>query len=328
MKKIVQRALSLVGSKTTTVWLAGLFIIYYLSVAVWSGEAFSSIIGNLSSNNYFRSVYVLFVLNLIFRLVFNARALWPRKTVFFLRLPLYAGLIVFLVSFFMTLNMRESSQTIVTNGSEFDVPWENARYRVSGVDSALAKRSLREKESLIFDYEPRIMLIDESGGRHEIRAFPPKRLRSTFMHILNFGIAPGVELRRGRETLANGYMPLRLTPYGTTDTFEMPPFPYKFSLRILPTRVVRKGEETAREYDLSNPRYGIDVVKGDTLIANMQTDRMLTFDNDMSLRFSPPTDWVLLEFAYDPFLVPLVVGLVFLFAGLALYPLSFLRVRG
>ncbi len=328
MKKALQRALSLLGSKTATVWLAGFFILYYLSAAVWSGEAFSSFVGNLSSNNYFRSLYVLFALNLTFRIVLSARGLWPVKAVFFLRLPLYTGLVVFLVSFFMTLNIRESGQALVTDGSEFYIPWENARIRVAGVDSALAKRALREEKSLIFDYEPRVMLVDDSGGRHEIGAFPPKRLRSTFMHILNFGIAPGVELRRGREMLANGYMPLRLTPYGTTDTFELRPFPYKFYLRILPTRVVRKGEETAREYDLTTPRYGIDVVKGDTLIAKTQTDLMLTFDGDMSLRFFPPTDWVLLEFAYDPFLVPLVVGLVLVAAGLALYPLSFQRFRG
>jgi hypothetical protein len=324
MNKRVQAILSFVRSETATIWFLGFFIIYYLAKTVWSTEAFASLMENLSSSNLFRSAYVLLVLNITSRVSFAAWRLRRRKVLFFLRMPLYAGLILFLIFFFLGLNVRESNLALVSKGDPVEIPWEHEVYRVVSVDSALERHALRGDESLIFDYEPRITLIDGSGVHYNIGAFPPQRINSGYLHILNFGIAPGVELRQNGEVLYSGHIPMSLTPFGTIDSFEVKQLPYKFYMNILPTRTIKKGRETAREYDLSNPRYGVEVTRGDALIAKGQTDRTISFDGPVSLSFISPIDWVLLQSVYDPFLKPLLAGVVLLLMGAILYPFSIL----
>ncbi len=321
--KRLGRLMSFIGSTTLTVWLVGLFIVYYLSMAVWSKEAFATYITHLSRNNLFRIFYIIFFLNVTARIFSAFRALWSSKIRFFLRLPLYAGLVVFLFSFFMSLNIREYKWLIVGEGDVVELPHELGLLRIVRVESALKKRALRTEEAVIFDYEPKVVLQDERGERHTIGAFPPRLVSGTWMHILNFGIGPGVELRRDGEALFKGEIALRLTPFGSVDSFRIEPFPYKFYVSILPNRIVRKGKEAGRDYDLSAPRYQVAVAKGDKMIAKGETDAELMFDGDMSLKFFPPSDWVALDIAHDPFYPWFVSGLLLLLIGVVLYPFSF-----
>ena len=323
--RVIRVIISFLGSKTLTVWLVGALIVYYLTVAVWSREAFATFILNLSRNDLFRVLYVLFVINAALRIIAALKALWPRRRRFFLKLPLYAGLLLFIAAAFMSLNVRKSRIILLGHGDRVTVAWDRAPLRVIGIESALKKRMLRTEGSAVFDYEPSVTLIDGRGRRYSINAFPPKKIGSSFMHIMNFGIGPGVELRKGGRTVTKGYMALRLTPFGAVDRFAIDPYPYTFYLSILPNRVLKKGNEAARDYDLTTPRYRVEVTKGDRVIAGAETDTMISFDKDMSLHFSPPDDWVLLQAAYDPFFPWFVTGLVLLLLGSILYPFTFLR---
>lgn len=317
----MKRFTQFLGSKTLTVWLTGFFVIYYLTIAVWSKEAFASFIINLSRNNLFRSAFALFFLNVTIRVSKALIRLWPSKPIFLLRLPLYLGMPILLFTFFIGPSFRDTMQIPVTKGDIVEIPWEGAYLSVTGIEPALKKKALRRDDSSIFDYEPGITLMDGRGS-YRIGAFPPKRVGSTFMHILNFGIAPGVELRRNNEVVAAGNVALRLTPFGVVDSFELERLPYRFYLNIIPNRVIKKGREAEREYDLDRPLYEAKVIKGDRMIYKGSTDAAILFDGDTSLSFSAPVDWVLLEVVHDPFLIPFIVGLILTSFGILLYPFS------
>lgn len=325
--KLMRSCMVFLRSTTLTIWLVGLFLLSYLTVAVWSKEALGFFIMLLSSNNLFRFAYLVFFLNVTLRSVTALIILWPARARFFLRMPLYIGLVIFLFSFAMSVNIRQTKWILVGEGDIPDIPWEQNAFQVAHVESALEKKALRTEESLIFDYEPTLTVTDRNGVHYAIGAFPPRRALSTFMHVLNFGIGPGVELRKKDVIVARGEVALRLIPFGSVDTFDMPPFPYKFYLSLLPNRVIKKGKEIARDYDLEKPRYGIEIVKGEKVIAKGETDTQITFDRDMSLTFYKPANWVQLEVVHDPFLIGLGVGYALIFIGLISYVLEIVVFR-
>lgn len=314
--------LSFLRSKALTVWLLGALSLYYLTVAVWSKEAFASVVEGIARNNVPRSLYVLFLLNLTLRIVDRTKRLWQYKARLALQATLYAGLLLFLCVVFLSLNVRQTRWLLRGEGDPVELPWESAQYRVASVSPALREKALRTEGSAIFDYEPAVTLEDRSGRMHRIAAFPPVKVGSSYLHVLNFGIGPGVELRRGTKTLSEGNVALRLTPFGTVDKFTLEP--YTIYLSILPDKVVTRGAEKAKEYDLKKPLYHVVITRGDREIARGETDSVLRFDDGMSLRFAAPYDWVLLEVAYDPFYPAYVASLLLLFIGSVLYPFSYL----
>lgn len=326
--KLMETIRSVLGSKALMIWLTGLFILYYISVAVWYGEAFARFIENLGRDLFFQFFYLLLALNVSIRIVVRMRKLWPEKIIFFLRLPLYAGVLLLLLSFFLSVNIRKSKWILAGEGDLLDIPWDKTPLQVAKVDSGLRKKTLITEDSFLFSSEPAITLLDRRNAAYRIGAFPPIKVGATYMHVLNFGIGPGIELREKEKSHLRTYVGLRLTPFGSVDKFELPPFPYTFYVSILPNRTIKKGRETAQEYDLEKPKYRVEVIKGDRTIAQAETEDQISFDGTMSLRFHQPSDWVLLDVAYDPFLPPFVIGLLLTMGGIALYPLHLLVRRG
>lgn len=315
---MMRTAIAILGSKTATLILSSMFVLYYLTVAVWSKEAFASIVKGLSSNFGFQVWYVLLLLNVAIRSIRAASRLRHHRVMMLLRLPLYAGVVLFLLFFFLSLNARERRLLVVGEGDIISLPWDEMPLRVEHVVPALERNSLKTKDSAIFDYEPGLVLMDAVGNRYDIGAFPATRVGRGYMHVLNFGIGPGVELKKDGETLMKGEVALRLTPFGSVDTFEFSP--YVVYMSILPSRTIKKGGETAREYDLSKPLYHVEIVKGEQVVAKGDTDTAISFENGMTLSFLTPADWVLLEAVYDPFYPLFVFSLILLLAGLCLQP--------
>lgn len=231
-----------------------------------------------------------------------------------MRLPLYLGGLLFLASFFLSISFRDRQLLVLGEGDIFDLPWTSTLFRVVRVEPALEKNALRTDGSLIFDYEPGIVIMDRKGEQFNIKAYPPKKVHSIYMHVLNFGIGPGIEVKKNGETIMKGEVALSLTPFGTVDRFEVEP--YTFYLSILPNRVIKKGNETGREYNLQRPLYRLEVVKGDKTILKTETDSQASFDGGMSITFFPPADWILLEAVYDPFLLIFALSLLLIFIGL------------
>lgn len=325
--KRLETLIAFLGSRTLTLWVAMIGILYYLSVAVWSKEAFAAFIINLAENNLFRFGFLLFWVNIAIRMAAALRRLWPVKTAFYLRFPLYVGLLIFLLSFFMSLNVRDFRWMVVGEGDVIEVPWEDTPFRVLHIEPAIKRNAIVTADSPIFAYEPSLTAGDRFGQQHRVGAFPPIRVRSSYMHILNFGIGPGIELREGGEVLRRGEVALRLIPFGSVDSFEIQPLPYKVYMSVLPNRVLKKGKETARDYDLTKPLYHVEIVKGDRTIAKGDTAERIAFDGDLSLAFFTPADWVHLEIVYDPFRAWFLAGLALLLTGLILYPFSLFALR-
>jgi len=316
-------------SRTLTVWLVGLFILYYLTTAVWLGEAFGRYVVHLSSSTLFRAFYLLFLANVVLRTVDALVAVRTARRTLLLRLPLSLGLVMFLCCFFLSLNFRQTLWLPPAGaGDTIAVPWETGTSQILSVEPALKKRALRTDDIAIFDFEPGITLKDADGRTHSIGAFPARKVGSTYYHVLQFGIGPGVELRRNREVLARRQVALRLTPFGVVDTFILPPYPYTFHLSIVPNRIIQKGKETARDYDLTRPRYQVEIVQGDRTIARGETETSLAFDGTMSLSFFPPDDWIIIEAVHDPYLLWLAIGAGLVVLGLILFPLSSSRAGG
>ncbi|MGE5893515.1 MAG: hypothetical protein ACM34I_05625 [bacterium] len=315
---------SLLGSKTLTLWLSGIIVFYYLTAAVWFKEAFATFVGFIENNPLFQLWYVLFFLNISIRIFLFVKKEWHAKRKLFFKLPVSLGLVILLFSFFMSINVREFRWLLLGEGDPVDIPWESTSLRVVKVDPAIEKNLLRTDDSRIFNYEPVITLADRFNTLYRIGAYPPRKIGRTYMHVLNFGIGPGVELAENDKEVSKGYVALRLIPFGNVDSFEMPPYPYKFSLTVLPNKVVTRGAETAREYDIEHPLYEVQVAKGDRIILKGEaSEQPLSFDGSMSLRFFTPSYWVLLEVAYDPFLLWFLAGIVLSLAGLFLYPFHY-----
>ncbi len=319
----LRRMVVFLGSKTLAVWLVGSFVLYYLTMAVWSSEAFGKYIEHLTSSNLLRLFYAIFVLNsslLTIRALANTG--WKNARTL-MRVPLAAGYLLLLISFSLSLNVRDMRWQFIGAGDVMELPWETNRYRVDHVEAALKKKILRGPGSAIFDAEPGVELTGGDGKRYAVGAYPPKRVGSTFMHVLNYGIGPEVELLQGGRSVYQGFVALRLIPFSSQDTFKIDPYPYTFTLSIQSSKVIRRGRETAKSYDLERPTYRVIVTKGDREVARGETATSLSFDGDMTLQFFPPDDWVMLEAAYDPFLPWLAVSILLFIAGLLLYPFSF-----
>jgi hypothetical protein len=325
--KLPQKLISFIASRTLTLWLIGLFIVYYLTVAVWSKEAFATFIFSLGNHALFRLLYVIFFLNVTYRASAALKRCWPYKLRFFLLLPLYLGLVILLFSLFMSVNIRKTqwSQPL-GEGDPVQIPWEDEPLQIVQVDPALKKKALRAEGSAIFDYEPVVTLQNAAGERFRVGAFPPARVLSSYIHVLQFGIGPGVELKKNGEVVSRGYVALRLTPFGVVDNFELQPYHYQFYVGIIPNGSIKKGREIARDYDLEKPRYHLEVVAGDSTIyaGDVETGSDTAFDGRMTLRFMTPSDWVLLDIVYDPFLLWFAAGILLLLAGSLLYPLTLL----
>ncbi len=329
MKGRFGKIVAFLRSSTLTVWLVGLFVLYYLTMAVWIGEAFARYVTHLSTNTVFRVFYLLFLANVTLRIAANIGRMRGRWLLMTLRLPLLLGLILVLASFFLSLNFRQQvwSQPL-GEGDPIELPWEPEAFRITKVEPAISKRALRAEDSVLFDYEPGITLTGKDGVPQRIGAFPPRKAGRSYLHVLTFGLGPGVELRKGKEAVWRGYVALRLVPFGNVDTFTLPEHPYQFYLSVVPTAVVKRGRESARTYDLEHPRYLVEIEKGDRLVAKEETDRELAFDGDMKLSFFEPSDWVLIEAVRDPFLPWFAGSLMLLGAGLPLYPFSLLLRQG
>lgn len=320
--KVTRRVMAFLGSATLAVWLVGSFILYYLTMAVWSTEAFSKYVAQLSKSNFLRAAYVLFMVNtalLTFRSLGRSGWLSARTL---LRVPLAAGWIILLASFFLSVNVREFRWIMIGKGDIINLSWERERYRVAHIEPALRKKILRGPTSAIFDAEPGIVLEDRYGGRYVIGAFPPRTVGASKMHVLNYGIGPGVEVLDRGKTVYRGYVGLRLIPFGSEDTFKIDPYPYTFKLSILPSTVIKRRSETADSYDLERPVYRVTVSIGDQEVACGETGDGLFFNDGMTIRFHPPDDWVVLEAAYDPFMQWLALGIGLCVLGGILYPFS------
>jgi hypothetical protein len=312
--------MSLLSSKALLLWLVGAWAVYYVTLAVWSREALASFTVSLKDNIVFQALYVLFVLSAALNL---GRAMRERaargRAACALWAVLPAGVIVFLAGFFLSILFRQFEWVLVGRGDAVRPAWQDDVYEAVEVKPALADEVLDMEgsgASSLFAYEPKVVL--RAGGElHEVGVFPPRRVGGSYYHILNFGMAPGVRLAEGGEVASEGFMALRILPPGADDVFTVKPYPYTFRLRLAPSKVLEKGRAEAMLYNLREPIYDVAVEADGVEVFRGRSDEGVEFGG-LSLSFTRPDYWVMVEAAKDPGLPLLALGVCLITLGLPL----------
>jgi hypothetical protein len=324
---VLQAIFKVLSSRRLTVWMITIFVLYYLTTAVWFGEAFGRYVVLISSNNLARSLYCIFVINLSLTLLSKLWSLRRDLVRLSLRSPLYIGFILFLLSSFLSVNLRDTRWMLLGEGDVINLPWTGNLYRIVRIDSALKRSMFRMENSPIFDYEPYAMITDNMGNIHRIGAFPASKIDNTYMHILNFGIAPVVELIEDNRVITSGPVALRLIPFGRNDSFELKSLNYRFNIKVMPNNIIKSDRgEITRRYDIERPLYHIQVIRGDRIIFEGVSGDEIRFDKRM-MRFYKPIFWIQLELVYDPVYPLFIISLLMTIAGLFIYTFSLLRLK-
>jgi len=315
----------IISSRSFLVWIVSGWVIFYITGAIFLKEAFAFFIGGLRDNPLIYIPFVLFLLsgyaNLLRRIKDNVREnSW--KIIGFIA-PF--GLMVFLTGFFISVHWREFDWIVTGEGDVIRPRWSEEEYQIVKVNSGIKDRFLDMEEGGILAHEPRANVKDRESRMVEIGAFPAKRLSGNYLHILNFGIAPRVVLSEDSRVVTEGYIPMRILPPGSYDFFEIPPYPYRFTISLSPERIIQKGGVKAMEYNIKNPLFRLKVTRGDKVISETEGVREIALDG-VRLTIGEPIPWLMLEVVHDPGLPVMVSGIFLSLIGIPLWFL-FLLIR-
>jgi predicted membrane channel-forming protein YqfA (hemolysin III family) len=322
--KLFHLPFKIFSSMAFLLWITGAWLIFYIVTAIWMKEAFGFFIASLRQNPFMQVPFILFLLAGYMNLIRAGKPVFQKsKLQFFLWLILPVGALLFFTGFFMSATMRESGQRFLGAGDVIDPPWTKEKLRIVSIDPGLKDR-LTDKEAAsgIFAYEPKLTVLDRNSRSFKIGAFPPAKFNNTYYHILNFGIAPGVRLFEGSSIRSEGHMILRIITPGSSDFFDIPPYPYRFLVSMDPEKTVQRRQGTASRFNLKDPRFSVRVFKGETVIAEGDPAKGIKIDN-LSLFFFRPTFWIQLEAVKDPGIAVMHAGVILITFG---FPISLMRV--
>ena len=325
----IKTFIAALSSKAFLLWMIGGWIVYYVFSAIWTDEAFGFFAAGIGTNPLVQFPFVLFMVCAYMNVVrVSIDVLNRGKMQFALWVVMPLGVLLFLTGFFMSLYSREAGQRIIGEGDIIKPPWVTETYHVTGIEPGLRESLLDiESDKGIFSHEPKMTLVDRNSKSHVIGAFPPTKIDGTYYHILNFGIAPGIEFYKDGNLRFKGYMPLKVLIPGSSDHFEIGPYPYRFLVSLQPENVDRRRYGPALRYDLKAPVYYMQVFKDEKIIAEGNSREGIRFD-DYTLQFTDHTYWVMLEVAKTPGMPVLIAGILLIVIGIPLWLLStFLRFR-
>lgn len=129
--------------------------------------------------------------------------------------------------------------------------------------------------------------IKSDKGEDEVRISQAARINGSKITIQGIGYTPKYVLRNMNGDVVDvGYVNLVNFIPGSVDNFSIPGFPYKIYVSIYPDFEVREGKVGTRSMNLNNPRYGVRVVRGKTMVySGMLGLRDEAFFEDFSLSF-------------------------------------------
>lgn len=324
---MLKRVFDIVSSKALLIWLIAGWTLYYVTSAVWSKEAFANFIGGLADNPALQVPYIIFLLSLALNILRVGReklragvfgfALW-------LLLPL--GAFLFFSGYFVSSFARNYEWLLVTEGNDIGPKWQTEKLLAKKLRIPFKEEfmTVEESESPVFSFEPKVILTDMTKD-YTVGVYPPRRIKGTYYHILNFGFAPGVRLiSPDGNIVEEGYLALKILPPGREDKFEIQH--YRFAVRLAPDRIVRRGDTEAKIFSLKAPSYRVKVYKADEMIFEGDSREGISFDG-FRLEFIDLSYWAYMEAVKDPG-VPLIVGgLVFLCLGVVILPFRVIIIK-
>jgi hypothetical protein len=312
--RIAKSIYRLLSSPSFLIWLAGGWLMYYTFSAIWFEEAFASFVSGTTENILLKIPFVAFLLSGYLNVVraFKSR-LQQSRTGFAAWFISSTGILLYLTGFFLSLQLRQYESLLIGSGDMLRTSWMSETYRVASVDPGIKEHiTVSGEDTPVLEREPRVVLTDSRSRRWSIGAYPPARRGLTYLHILNTGIAPGVQLYENDRLIQKGYMALRLLPPGQSDFFDIAPYPYRFLTALSPS------ESAANVFDISNPIYNTRVFKGEKLIAEQKSSSFVKFDR-YELRYFKPKYWAQVEVARDPGIPLMRLGIFLAVFSLPVY---------
>lgn len=285
---ILKKALDFLSSKPLLFWLFGLWTAYYIVLSIWDQESFAHFVMNLQNKTLYQIPFVLFLVCGYLRIAGEA-ALFIRRGALLMigRLMLPLGIMLFLTGFFISITGRSFEWLMVAEGHTIKPAWSGqeltVRWIKTGIGEDIANRS---DKNLVFAHEPKVTVADSQMKLYDIGAFPPAKIGNTYMHILNFGLAPGIIISQTGDNKDEGYFPLRIISPGSSDTFNLPGHPYKIQVELIET------------IDMTKPLYGIKVYKDERVVKELQTRDLFEIDG-ITVEFKQPIFWVMMEAVRD-----------------------------
>lgn len=320
MKATAAKILALITSDRLTVWLVAAWTLLYVTLAVWSVEAFTAFIQLLAASLVFKALYIVFLANIIARLIGYLRASLRTRPFAAAAVGLLAGgLILVLAGFLLSVTTKQMVQPLAGEGAAVVTPWDGKTYGIARVLPSLRDSVLDiDDGDGIFSLEPKVTIATDDGPV-AIGAFPPVNvggyLGGAWMHVLQCGLAPVIRVSGADgNVMREGRVALRLLPPGGSDRFALEGTPYSFVFKLSPTRTIKKGNTEGRVYDIARPVYEITVVKGGEDLARGMSNKMIVFDG-LSLEITGTSSWAILDIARDHGIVFVIAGLAMLAAG-------------
>jgi len=312
--------IKILASKAFLLWMIIAWISYYSISSIWMEEAFGNFVSQLRENMLIQIPFLLFLASSIMNFIQASKDVFQKSKIgylFWLILPL--GLIIFFSGFFLSVTQREQGQRVLGKGDLIVPPWSKEEYKIIDIDPGLRDSRTDINANIdIFSHEPTLTVLDRLSRRSEIGAFPPKKLNDTYYHILNLGIAPGVRLTQGESVISNGYMILRILSPGSRDYFEIPPYPYRFSVSLEPDKQIHNGHTKTSKFNIKQPLYNVRVYKEEKVVAEGDSRKGINIDN-MTLNFFQPIYWALVEAVKDPAIPVMHAGVVLITFGVPMY---------
>ncbi|TAN42227.1 MAG: hypothetical protein EPN22_12965 [Nitrospirae bacterium] len=231
------------------------------------------------------------------------------------RLMLPLGLMLFLTGFYISITERGFEWIMIAEGHKIKPAWSAQELTVRRIKPGIGEdRVDRKDNNLIFAHEPKVTVADPQMKLYDIGAFPPAKIGNTYMHILNFGLAPGLIISHEGDKKDEGYIPLRIISPGNSDTFNLPGHPYKIQMELIET------------IDITKPLYGIKVYKDEMVVKELHTRDLFEIDG-ITVEVKQPIFWVMIEAVKDHGVLFVIFGGLLVVIGGPLYFLSLLIER-
>ncbi len=318
------------GSWRLSIVLMVLAGFYHGLLAIWATSSPPHVVQNIASLVIFWLVYGLLLINTV-------ACLWRRVPQLRLRRAsvvgnyLFHGAFLLLASgFLLTLLARHEASVWVAVGEEFSARPEQflsqtpPRLLALGVPR-VAFKTLRitpefwGDELLFTELEAELEL---PGGRRATTRInrPLWSAPWTFLRLSGFGYAPRYELTRaGGGLVDSAFVKVNVFPPGQRDFFQIPRFPHRFYLEVLPDYALEEGEPISRTLNLVHPAVVLRVVRGkaDLGSAILGADEHFEFEG-LRVGFPEIAYWGQYSIVRDPGIPILFCGYLLGLAGLVL----------
>ena len=277
-------------------WLVWLWVLNYVTVALWWDEAFARFVMAHRSNLLVLSMSVITVAVILVIFLryavsgFKARG--SGKFVLWLVLPL--GVLLYLVGFVASAGFGQGQFFMIQEGQEFSTPWNNRAYVMESIDADIVKNYFEAENRIgILRSEPHAT-FSSGKVRHTTGAFPPTSFKGSWFHMLDFGVAPGFELFEDGQSVLKGNVNMRLLPPGREDALHIEGLPYSIYMRLAPERILEEKGQKLKVYDLVLPKYFVRVEKAGQVVFEGDSTHLVEFD-EFILQVHPDRKWVWLE---------------------------------